>query len=265
MRIGRRIILLALLGLMAYLLFLLASLPAAHAWSLVEGKLPAQAFGLSGTIWDGRAAAIQQGARRLDDVHWDLAPWRLLTGQLEADVQARLPGGRLRSEIALSPNAVTARQLRLEMPTPELVKWAGFKQLPVRPEGQLDALLRELSVEGQRVTHVDGLISWHNAIIRFGSAPLPLGNLALRLQPAESGTNGVLTSEGGPIDIGGTLRLNPDGRFVMDLAVQATGQVEEDTRRAMVLLGIPTDGSQVKARLSGALDGTGLRLEPIKG
>lgn len=265
MSAAARLTILVLLGLVAYLGFLVASLPAAQAWRWAGDQVPAQAYGLSGTVWEGQAAVVLQDGRRLDAVQWKLAPAKLLLGRLAANVQARLPDGRLRSEVTVAPGGrLTARQLRLDMPAPALLQWLGLTRLPVQVDGRLDALLRELSLEGQRLLSADGLLSWHGAVIRFGNAPLPLGEVALRLEPATGGINGTLSNQGAPIDLGGTLRLTPDGRFVLDMAVQAQGEVGEDTRRAMVLLGIPVDGSQVRARLSGALDGSGLRLEPLR-
>lgn len=265
MRPAVRFTVLVLLGLVAYLGFLVASLPAAQAWRWAGDRLPVQAYGLSGTVWDGQAAVVLQEGRRLEAVQWQLVPTRLLLGRLAANIQARLPDGRLRSEVTAAPGGrLTARQLRLDMPAPALLQWLGLTRLPVQVDGRLDALLRELSLEGQRLLSADGLLSWHGAVVRFGNAPLPLGDVALRLEPATGGINGTLSNQGAPIDLGGALRLTPDGRFVLDMAVQAQGEVDEDTRRAMTLLGIPADGSQVKARLSGALDGTGLRLEPLR-
>lgn len=260
-----RLIWLALLGLLAYVLFLLLSLPAAQAWSWVSSQVPAQAYGLDGTVWNGQAAVVLQQGRRLEAVQWQLKPASLLTGRLRADIQARLPDGRLRGEITVSPGGrLAARQLRLDMPAPELLQWAGLSgRVPVQVAGQLDALLRELAVDDTRLEQVDGLLNWHNAIARFGNIGLPLGDLALRLEPATGGTNGTLVNQGGAIDLGGTLRLSPDGRFVLDLAVQAREGFDPEAAPALQLLGIPTDGRQIKARLSGNLNGSGIRLEPV--
>lgn len=260
-----RVVWLALLGLLAYALFLLLSLPAAQAWSWVGGQLPVQAYGLSGTVWSGQAAVVVQQGRRLEAVQWELQPASHLTGRLRADIQALLPDGRLRGNVSIAPgNRFTAQQLRLDMPAPELLQWAGISdRLPVQVTGRLDALLRELAIAGPRVEKADGLLNWHGAVVRFGSIALPLGDLALRLEPATGGTNGTLVNHGGAIDLGGTLRLSPDGRFVLDLAVQVRENFDPEAAPAMQLLGIPTDGRPVKSRLSGNLDGSGIRLEPV--
>jgi general secretion pathway protein N len=263
MKIGLRAFGLILLGLVAYIVFLLISLPAAQAWAWFGGQVPVQAFGISGTVWQGQAALVSQQDRRLEAVQWEVRPSSLLLGQLRANVQARMADGRLRGDVAVSPGGrFTARQLRLDMPATELVQWAGLS-LPVRVEGQLDTLMQDLVVNGPRIIRADGLVSWHGAAISFGSSALPLGNLALRLEPGADGTSGVLTSHDGPIEIGGKLNMTPDGKFVMDLAVQVVGELPDDVLPSMKLLGIPADGRQVHARMSGNLDGSGLRLEPL--
>ena len=263
-----RLLGLVLLGLLAYALFLLSSLPAAHAWSLLSRHMPAQAYGLSGTLWNGQAAVVLQEQRRLEAVQWELRPASLLTGRLGADIQARLPDGRLRSEVVATPTGrVTARQLRLDMPAAELVQWAGLAgRLPVQLAGRFDVLMRELVLVDQRLEQADGLVNWHAANVRFGSLALPLGDLALRLEPtADGATGGTLVNQGGAVDLSGTLQIGQDGRFVLDLTTRARDAVDQDVVPALQLLGIPPDGSPVRGRLSGNLDGSGLRLEPLEG
>jgi len=253
---------LVLLGLLAFVFFLLITLPAAQAWAWFGRQAPMQVYGISGTIWQGQAALVVQQNSRLEAVQWQVQPWSLLLGQVRANVQSRMPDGLLRSEIALSfGQRFEARQLRLDMPATELVQWAGLS-LPVRVAGRFDTVMQELVVKGPKVLRADGLISWQDASISFGSSALPLGQLVLRLVPAAQGTSGELTSQGGPIEIGGTLDLDQDGGFILDLAVQVVDDLPDGVQTSMKLLGIPEDGRQVHARLSGNLDGSGLRLEP---
>lgn len=253
---------LILLGLLAFVFFLLISLPAAQAWAWFGKQVPMQVYGISGTIWQGQAALVVQQNSRLEAVQWQVQPWGLLRGQIRANVQSRLPDGLFRSEIALSlGQRLEARQLRLDMPATELVQWAGLS-LPVRVAGRLDTLMQELVVKGPKVLRADGLISWHDASVSFGSSALPLGQLILRLVPAAQGTHGELASQGGPIEIGGTLNLDQEGNFSLDLAVQVVGELPDGVQSSMKLLGIPEDGRQVHGRLSGNLNGSNLRLDP---
>lgn len=262
MKFGLRKTWLVVLGVIAYVVFLLISMPATQAWAWFGEQAPVKVYGISGTIWQGQAALLVQQDQRLEALQWEVRPAGLLRGQLRAQVQARVADGRLRGNVAVTPSGrFEAQQLRLDMPATDLVQWAGLS-LPVQVEGRLDTLLQDLAVDGPRVVRADGLISWHDASIRFGASALPLGNLALRLEPGSEGdTGGLLTSQGGPIDIQGRLNMSPNGAFVMDLDVQVVGEVADEVLPSMKLLGIPEDGRQVHARLSGNLDGSNLRLD----
>lgn len=255
---------LGLLGLLAYLIFLVATLPAARAWAWFGESVPLQAYGLDGTLWHGRAAVMQDELRRLEAVQWEIRPLSLLRGNLSAEVQARLPGdGRLRSTVHLRPNRLRAEDLRLELPAPLVLTWAGIDRLPVTVDGRFESLLRELVLVDERLLRADGLLSWNSATLALGRQPLPLGNLALRLRPGEDAILGTLTSQGGPLSLDGDLRLAPDGRFVLDMTARLSGEIDDATRRIFTAVGVPADGSPIQARLSGSLDGTGVSLQAL--
>lgn len=259
----KRVIGLSVLGLLAYLLFLIATLPAARAWAWFGDAVPLRAYGLDGTLWSGQAAVLQDQVRRLDAVRWNLEPSELLLGRLAADVQARLPAeGRLSGEFQLTPDTLRARQLRMNLPATTLLEWAQIR-LPVKVDGRFESSMQGLAVREGKLIDADGIINWHNAILRLGSQPLPLGNVALRLTPGEDAILGKLVNQGSPLELGGDLRLTPDGRFVLDIKARLAGEADAATQRAFAAVGVPADGSPIQARLSGALDGTGVRLEAL--
>lgn len=255
---------LIVLGVVSYLVFLIATLPAAQVFGLAGERLPLRAYGVGGSLWDGHAAAVSYGPIRADAVRWDLAPGQLLLGRLGAEVQARLPGdGRLAGELLLTPGGLRARPLKLDMPLNDLLSLAGMNRLPVKVDGRLDALLQRLNLTDGQLTEADGLINWNGAVVRFGNRPLPLGEVALRLTPAEDGITGELVNQNSPLKLDGDLKITPDGKFTLAIEARAAGEMTDDTRQALGFLGVPADGSPVKARLSGALDGSGFRMEPL--
>ena len=81
-------ILIASLFLVAYLVFLLATLPAA----LVARYLPLPANvanllkleGVSGTLWSGQIARLQYASESVNQLRWDLNGWSLLRFAPEA-------------------------------------------------------------------------------------------------------------------------------------------------------------------------------------
>src|SRR5690625_499252 len=263
MRVSR-IFLLVVVGALTYLIFLLATFPAAQAYAWFGRGLPVEAYGLSGTVWSGRAAVAIVEGERLEDVQWDLRRGQLLRARLSSDVSARLLDGRLSGHLNMGRKDVALTNVRLEMPASQLVALSGVT-VPARLEGRFDISMREVRIDNGRLTTADGIVTWQQGVVHLLRRPLPLGDVNLRLQPAEGGEiHGVLMNDNGPLDIAGQLQLRPDSQLVADLTVRALEGAEEQAGDALRLLGIPSDGSPVRSRLTGALDGSApMRLHDV--
>ena len=258
---SRRGILLALLGVVCYLGFLIATLPAAQVWGWVGERLPVRAFGLSGTVWDGRAAVLQQEHRRLQNLHWQLDALPLLLGRARVDLQAEADNGRLRGLVTASRQSVLGDEVKLDMPAPDLLQWLGVN-LPVKVAGHFEAFLQHFEVHQGQLTDAAGILNWNNAELNLGR-PLALGNVALRLEPGDGAIIGKLVNQDSPLSLDGDLRLAPDGKFTLDLSARMAADASEEARKTLQMIGVPADGSPMRARLSGALDGTGMSLRPL--
>ena len=81
---------LLLLGIGAYLLFLVVTFPAALAYRAIEERLNGISLsGVSGTVWSGSARRLQAGNLRLQNVRWRVRFWPLLTGRAELALGSR--------------------------------------------------------------------------------------------------------------------------------------------------------------------------------
>ena len=93
----RRPIWLLVAGAAAFLLFMLAFLPA----SLVLRYVPSgiELRGVSGSVWYGRATEVRLRGQPLGPLRWSNRPWRLL--RLQADYRLRLEpaGGSVRLDV----------------------------------------------------------------------------------------------------------------------------------------------------------------------
>lgn len=78
---------LAVVGLLAYMVFLITQLPVTHVLSKLE-PFPEQIriYGAEGTFLTGRAALVEKKPWRFEQVTWELRPWALIAGRLEFDV-----------------------------------------------------------------------------------------------------------------------------------------------------------------------------------
>ncbi|HET8706889.1 MAG TPA: type II secretion system protein N [Pseudomonadales bacterium] len=87
---------LSILGILAFLLFLLAEFPAALVWSALErvagGNLPVRISNVGGSIWSGHLSLSASGQELLPGSYqlaWQLKPWYVLLGKLRTDINLK--------------------------------------------------------------------------------------------------------------------------------------------------------------------------------
>jgi general secretion pathway protein N len=135
-------ILIASLFLVAYLVFLLATLPAA----LVARYLPLPANvanllkqeGVSGTLWNGQIARLQYASESVNQLRWDLNGWSLLRFAPEVAIRFGDRNGLNGQGVVGSNGADFGRELTLNAPAPWLLSRVSMRlPIPLTVTGQL--------------------------------------------------------------------------------------------------------------------------------
>lgn len=209
MKIGARY---TLLGVFAYAISLLATLPAAQAYTLLQDRLlaPLRLSGLEGTLWSGRAAEAQFGAYRLGQTSWTLRPWALALGRLEAAWTARTETGRTQGIVARGLGGTTLSEVNADLPITDLATWLapGIAQ---QLDGRLKATLSDVRFDGT-LSAARGTLSWDQAALNTPQA-VALGGFTLTLSADPGGTKGTLLDRNSPLKAQGVLLLKPDGTY----------------------------------------------------
>jgi hypothetical protein len=203
----RRILALALLGLLAYGAFLVATLPAEVAVARLQRPGLLEWSEARGTVWRGSArvrATLPSGALEVDALTWRFAPARLLAARLAFDVEATGPGLEARGELARGLAGIEAREVRargdarlLALAAPLLGTW--------RPQGTL-TLAAPLLTWDERELRGSARGEWQGATLSLPD-PQPLGTYVAEFN-----------ADGGPAKVKvstteGTLRIAADGAF----------------------------------------------------
>ena len=140
------------LGIVAYLLFLLYSLPAQHVVGWFEESASAQGLSLTditGTVWSGSAERISYQRTPLGRLEWDFKPSRLLLGKLAYDIELRDTGQQLQATFltglgeGYSLHGIDAQWLASRLPE-------GLLQRGVRIDGKLSTTLLDLEFSQRR-------------------------------------------------------------------------------------------------------------------
>ena len=239
-----RTIKIALLCLAAYLLFLLANLPAAQV--IPRLPLPAQLNiqDLSGTIWDGRARLVTYQGIPLNQVQWQLSPWGLLSGalwlELDAGNSRDAEQVSLKGSLVLGQNRVATDGLQLFLPTDLII--AQFPlPLPVNAAGRFRVQLDKLSYQ-DGCQELQGTGQWLNAQVAGTQGYIPLGNFEADLACQQQD---LLINIREPNSFG----LSAEARIPANFKIKVSGRFKPDTE-------LPEEVHQA-ARLFGKPDAEG--------
>ena len=245
-----------LLGVLAFLLFLLVLAPAV----LVTDQLAARLPGFSVQTVEGRATAgfargVQWRDVRIERIDWNWQALALPTGWLEFRLQVDDPESQLNvsGNVAVNPGRrLRGHDLTGQLPMARLAALFGPSNLPL--QGVVKFNLRELTLNAAgRPQRADGAVDLLHVRATLGQ-PLNLGDFTIHLTPATpEGIQGTVKDNGGPLALEGTLNLLPDGRYRFTGQAAARDASNPALRQALNLLGPPGGDGRWTLNFSGVL------------
>jgi hypothetical protein len=218
---------LAVLGVAAYLVFLLVNVPAAWlGFALERASRGALALGdPAGTLWKGRGLlALRSGGafRGIADLEWSCNPLSLLTGRLGVALSGAAPETRLRASVSLGARSVRLQNVEASAPA-ALLEPALPAAAFAKPDGRLRVLADSVEMGGAGVAGA-ATVEWLEAgmlqVQRLGD---------YRLQITGSGARAELKLA----TLRGDLRFTGAGewRAAQPRIVQLRGTVEASAER----------------------------------
>jgi len=242
-----------LLGVVAYVIFVAATLPAPWIYShTLQGRLGNLAlYGVKGTLWDGRATLVRSGNLQLENLHWNLHPLSLLWGRVELALQfkyAAAPGSMVLARGFTG--TWYADDVDMDLPASRL---SPLLRLPgAELDGKLAVRLSDIIVKQGRVTAASGSLAWEKAALRK-PVNVDLGTFAIDLKTTEEGVSGTLLDHGGAVQAQGLLKLNADGRYQLTATFASRDPQQPLIRQGLQLFGTPGADGRVKYSASGVV------------
>lgn len=194
---------LAILGIAAYAVFLVAMLPASVVarWIAMPGVL--ELADARGTLWSGQARALA-GAARLDNLRWRFEPLRLAAARLAFTVDGYGTGLEGHARIDRGFGVLEVRDLHVRGDAGAI---AAFAPLAAgwQPDGRIALDAPAVLWDGHEARGTARL-EWHDAAIAL-SPVRPLGSYRAEAR-----------ADGGPVKItvttmDGSLRVTGSGTF----------------------------------------------------
>jgi len=257
---GRRTKLIAYvgLGLLAYLVFLVARFPASTAYALSQEYTDVgtriSLSGVQGTLWSGRARELVADGIALGRIDWDLNPWAVLRAR--ADIDWRMNGERHAGQgrvVVARDGEVTVQGVHGNMRAEQFTPF--FANLPLRLTGDVQVRVQDMVVQPGRRFAARGELNWQEAALT-APQPMQLGSLRIDSVPTEEGGSRLQVSDtGGPLAIQGVIQVGADGTYRTSLTMSARPSADKGLASALGFFG-PRDASgRVQVSQTGRIPG----------
>lgn len=240
------------LGIVAYVVFAVITLPAGVVLSRLE-RSGISTDGISGTIWKGNAQVLRLPGAHLGSVAWDMHALALLTGRLTADIELKRTDGFAKTLFTATPSKrLSFEDLSASLPLTALP--AGV--VPGGWTGTLNLRFADLVVEDGWPTHLDGsleALDLSNPARRTGG----LGSYKVVFPPDASAGDtiaGALSDLGGPLQVTGTVQLKKSDRsYVVEGLVAARPDAPQNLAKSLEILGPPDADGRRPFSVAGTL------------
>jgi len=227
---------LLIVGVCAYLMFLIVTAPASLLFKFTRGQV--QSAAVSGTIWRGKASTLQAGILNIGDVEWNLHVLPLFVGRLSADMKLLQQKGFAEGNLSLSLGGqVYLSKFTASLPLDSILGSGG---LPGGWTGTANIKLDELVLKNNWPNSAKGTVDLVD-ITGPANEPVNLGNYRVTL-PATESTPSSLVGDlqdlgGAAIGITGKLIIGADRSYQLNTLVAARPNTPDSIAKGMQFLG----------------------------
>ncbi len=243
------------LGVVAYVYFLLVNFPASAGYQYFVAPLDrgkkVNLQGLSGTFWEGQAAQAQIANLNFGKLSWDLRLLSLLTGKLGVDLLTEGQGSRIEGRVKAGFNKMFyLDEVQGKIPAHMLMPL--FYGFPVAISGQITADIKYAEIkQGERID-IEGKMVWYRAALTAPQA-VELGDLFVALRPEKDGTKLLLSDQGGPLTLEGTIKVKHNGQYKMNIYLGTKDKSQSALSNGLKMLGRTNPQGKVLVSRTGKL------------
>ena len=207
-----------LLGLISFLIAVIATIPIAFVLPFLPEKIPVRLTEASGTVWKGQATSLYYKNIALGQVHWEIHPLAIFMGRLRSDLIITGDKVQLNSLVDVHwDKSVQLSQTHAEFDADFL---QNFKKIPIKLGGRFNADMTSVLIKAQQLPLMEGQLKWLK-----GSTVTPiaveLGNYTLALTVLNDAQQGSISSHDAPLDLQGKLSLDQQGNYQTKLKIKA--------------------------------------------
>ncbi|MGB5439974.1 MAG: type II secretion system protein N [Gammaproteobacteria bacterium] len=215
------------LGVVAYFLILVFTLPAEQGGDYIESQVPGLSLSaLSGSVFNGQAGRISYQGISPGSAQWRFQPLALLTGRVEYQFEFSSPGGPGRANAGVTfAGKAYGHDIDLHLLADDIIN--QYSPLPVRASGEINLLVETVSMSDGFPSDLDGKAVWKSAAL-LSPVEMVFGDTVMDLQRVGSELVGVIENEA-DFKVFGEIAIAPGGKYRIELSLSPDASVSRDT------------------------------------
>ncbi|NTS75845.1 type II secretion system protein N [Catenovulum sp. SM1970] len=178
------------MGVVLYLVFLIATIPAHLVVSQISVPRTVQLGMVSGTVWDGKFNAVLVNGILLKNVRWSFSPSALLTGKLGVDF--KISNSRRSKHVSaegfayLGFSGFATDETKVNIPAALFKQRFGLSMID-SVTGVIRIDLDHFRPDQPYCAELDGKVKWKSAELSVMNALYEVGDINLDLKCADGG------------------------------------------------------------------------------
>lgn len=244
----------AILVVLVYLATLIIKLPAA----LVVDWIPLNGLkikNVSGTIWQGQAQEVEVNRKlSFDNVKWNVSVMDLLTLNLAGDVSFYNGPDAMSGKgfVSYGLSGTKASNVILDLTAKELLTLLPMR-LPVKLEGNLSAVIKEV-VQGQPYCQqLQGNVLWQNAVVNSQLGRVNLDSPTVELGCDDGDITAFVNQQSDELTTALDITLSEAGVYKLNGEIQGTDKLAPSVAKSLNWIGPKNASGATTVTFSGQL------------
>ena len=229
---------------------LVFNLPIQKALPYVDLPQELRVAGVDGTMLKGRADELRINQFPVRNVKYRFMPSCI--PQLKVCYEVIYDQGEIRMGYDLLHGDIELFKSVIEYPVAELMRLVP-NTLPVRPSGSLELQIQDLSMEAEHIAAINGNLVWRNLGLNDQGIKLDIGDYLVEFSGDGNQYDLNFSDLNAALDVGGKGRINNDGRYNIDVTIDAKRGIDPQVKSVLNLVAARAGVNKYRVRQQGQL------------
>ncbi len=240
--------------LIAYLVFLVITLPAKLALSYLPLPPQLTVSQVSGTVWHGQAEKVSFDNVDVVDLVWDTSFLAMLTGSIEADVQFGRGKSSLRGrgDIGYNSNGGYAKNVTVKANS-EWLLMASNIPVPVTTSGEVKLEVSEAQQGQPWCEQLSGKLTWSNAGIQSLIGNIIVDSAVANLSCESGALVANIKQASSQLRLSGIAKLAAGNKYSLSAVLVPSNELPESIRTNLRYIGKPNAKGEYQLNYSGRI------------